>query len=237
MLQGHPHHHRHAQRRQDDRHCSPRRTGDVAGEEPIVVKLAQTGEPEGQGALATIHRLTGCEDLHEFARHPDALPPAFAARRIGAEELTWRRPPTSCATCRRRPPRVRRGVPAACPHRHWSVPQLAEELGAKVTIVTASPGTLNAVELTLRCAAPEPEITGIMAAPCPRSRMGGGNHRRAGADRHRPARAGVAAGRRRRADREEFSDAAAGWSAAPRPSRHRRSPPSMRRRIHGSSAG
>ena len=32
----------------------------AAGEEPIVVKLAQTGEPEGQGALATIHRLTGC---------------------------------------------------------------------------------------------------------------------------------------------------------------------------------
>src|SRR5699024_10555184 len=47
---------------------------------------------------------------------------------------------------------------------NWSVPQLAEELGAKVTIVTAaSPGTLNAVELTLEaCRARGLEITGII---------------------------------------------------------------------------
>ena len=138
----------------------------AAGEEPIVVKLAQTGEPEGQGALATIHRLTGCEDLHEFARYPDALPPAFAARRIGAEELDLEETADKLRDLAAdgRPVFVEGTGGVLARIANWSVPQLAEELGAKVTIVTAaSPGTLNAVELTLEaCRARGLEITGII---------------------------------------------------------------------------
>lgn len=138
----------------------------AAGEEPIVVKLAQTGEPEGQGALATIHRLTGCEDLHEFARYPDALPPAFAARRIGAEELDLEETADKLRDLAAdgRPVFVEGTGGVLARIANWSVPQLAEELGAKVTIVAAaSPGTLNAVELTLEaCRARGLEITGII---------------------------------------------------------------------------
>ena len=52
-----------------------------------VVKPAQTGESPGYGDLATIQKLTGVESVHEFARYPDALAPASAARRAKMEML------------------------------------------------------------------------------------------------------------------------------------------------------
>jgi dethiobiotin synthetase len=53
-----------------------------------VVKPAQTGVQASEpGDLHEIHRLSGVDDLHEWARYPDPLAPATAARRVGAEPL------------------------------------------------------------------------------------------------------------------------------------------------------
>ena len=53
-----------------------------------VVKPAQTGEPDNApGDLDAIGWLSGCTDLHELVRYPDALSPAAAARRSGRPPL------------------------------------------------------------------------------------------------------------------------------------------------------
>ena len=53
-----------------------------------VVKPAQTGEADGaRGDLETVRALSGCTDLHELVRYPDALSPAAAARRSGRPPL------------------------------------------------------------------------------------------------------------------------------------------------------
>ncbi|WP_295624452.1 ATP-dependent dethiobiotin synthetase BioD [uncultured Corynebacterium sp.] len=143
----------------------------AVGEEPVVVKLAQTGESEDQGALADIRRLTGCEDLHEFARYPAALPPVFAARRAGLPELDL------AETAERLRDLAADGRPVfvigtggiLARIANWSLPALAEELGAPVTIVTGTaPGTLNIVELTVEaCKARGLEIAGIIGGAIP----------------------------------------------------------------------
>ena len=49
-----------------------------------VVKPTQTGVAEDEpGDVDEVQRLGGIEDLHEFARFPEALAPATAARRDG----------------------------------------------------------------------------------------------------------------------------------------------------------
>ncbi len=49
-----------------------------------VVKPTQTGVAEDEpGDVDEVQRLGGIEDLHEFARFPEALAPATAARRAG----------------------------------------------------------------------------------------------------------------------------------------------------------
>ncbi|MFC5185253.1 dethiobiotin synthase [Actinomadura harenae] len=54
------------------------------GASVAVVKPGQTGVPPGEdGDLAEIARLSGVTDLHEYARFPDPLSPAAAARRAG----------------------------------------------------------------------------------------------------------------------------------------------------------
>ena len=58
------------------------------GASVAVVKPAQTGvSPEEPGDLDEVRRLSGVEDLHEWARYPDPLSPAAAARRSGAAPL------------------------------------------------------------------------------------------------------------------------------------------------------
>ena len=53
-----------------------------------VVKLAQTGVGPGEpGDLAEITRLSGCTDVHEFARYPDPLSPHHAAMMSGLPAL------------------------------------------------------------------------------------------------------------------------------------------------------
>ncbi len=143
----------------------------AAGEEPVVVKLAQIGEPEGQGSIATIQRLTGCTDVHEFARYPDVLPPAFAARRIGAPELDLEETADKLRDLAAdgHPVFVEGTGGVLARISNWAVPELAQELGAKATIVASTaPGTLNAVELTAEaCRARGLEITGIIGRSLP----------------------------------------------------------------------
>lgn len=55
-----------------------------AGQRVAVVKPVQTGVRPGEpGDLAEVQRLTGLTDLHEYARYPEPLAPATAARRLG----------------------------------------------------------------------------------------------------------------------------------------------------------
>jgi dethiobiotin synthetase len=54
------------------------------GHAVAVVKPVQTGVAPGEpGDLAAVERLAGVTDLHEFARYPEPLAPATAARRAG----------------------------------------------------------------------------------------------------------------------------------------------------------
>lgn len=53
-----------------------------------VVKPVQTGAgPDEPGDLDDVRRLAGVSDLHEYARYPDPLSPAAAARRAGLPAL------------------------------------------------------------------------------------------------------------------------------------------------------
>jgi dethiobiotin synthetase len=55
-----------------------------------VVKPAQTGVgPDEPGDLATVRRLAGVSDLHEYVRYPDPLSPAAAARLSGRPTLDF----------------------------------------------------------------------------------------------------------------------------------------------------
>ncbi|REE98812.1 dethiobiotin synthetase [Thermomonospora umbrina] len=58
------------------------------GASVAVVKPGQTGVAPGEpGDLDDVARLAGVDDLHEYARYPDPLSPAAAARRAGMEPL------------------------------------------------------------------------------------------------------------------------------------------------------
>jgi dethiobiotin synthetase len=60
------------------------------GASVAVVKPAQTGVGPGEpGDLATVRQLAGVTDLHEYARYPDPLSPAAAARRSGIAPLDF----------------------------------------------------------------------------------------------------------------------------------------------------
>jgi dethiobiotin synthetase len=60
------------------------------GTSVAVVKPAQTGvQPTEDGDLATVRRLAGITDLHEYARYPDPLSPAAAARVSGIPPLDF----------------------------------------------------------------------------------------------------------------------------------------------------
>ncbi|WP_448850692.1 dethiobiotin synthase [Corynebacterium sp. 335C] len=122
------------------------------GRAPRVVKPAQTGESEGSGDLATVARLTGVDDLHEFARYPEPPAPATAARRAGVELLDLGE------TARRigklddgRPVLVEGAGGLLVRIAEWTIADLAAELGAPVLVVWSTGlGSLNHAELTVR---------------------------------------------------------------------------------------
>lgn len=119
---------------------------------PRVVKPAQTGQPEGSGDLATITRLTGVTDTHEFARYPEPLAPATSAARAGMDLLDL----TETAGRIRelddgRPVYVEGAGGLLVRIAEWTIADLAEELGAPVLVVTRMGlGCLNEAELTVR---------------------------------------------------------------------------------------
>lgn len=126
-----------------------------------VVKPVQTGAPggpENHGDLATVRRLTGITDLHEFHRYPEPLAPDLSARRTGLPTAELHEVTDRLRTLDATDPDrivlvegaggilVRLGD-------SWTLADLAVELGAPMVVVTTvGLGSLNAAELTVRCA-------------------------------------------------------------------------------------
>lgn len=122
-----------------------------------VVKPAQTGESPGHGDLATIQRLTGVESVHEFARYPDPLAPATAARRAKMELLDLE---TVAGYIRRldKPGRVvlveGAGGLLVRIGDNWNLADLAARVPRSRMVVVTSMGlgSLNMAELTVEAA-------------------------------------------------------------------------------------
>jgi dethiobiotin synthetase len=129
------------------------------GASVAVVKPAQTGVAVGKpGDLDEVRRLAGVDDLHEYARYPDPLAPATAARRAGEPALDLR------AVARRvaRLAEQRRlvlvegagGLLVRYDEDGTTLADLARALAVPVLVVArAGLGTLNEVALTLEALA------------------------------------------------------------------------------------
>jgi len=120
-----------------------------------VVKPAQTGVADGEpGDLAEVARLAGMTDTHEYARYPDPLSPAAAARISGLPPLSLH----DAAADIRKLAQSRRlvlvegagGLLVRFDEDGATLADLARELAAPVLVV-ADPalGTLNHTALTL----------------------------------------------------------------------------------------
>lgn len=139
-----------------------------------VVKPAQTGVgPDEPGDLAEVARLAGVADLHEFARYPDPLSPAAAARHAS-------RPPVDLAAaaaeiaelaCIRRLVLVEGagGLLVRYDDGGTTLADLARMLGAPVLVVTdPGLGTLNHTALTLEALAHRGlELAGVVLGSWP----------------------------------------------------------------------
>jgi dethiobiotin synthetase len=125
------------------------------GERVVVLKPAQTGEPDGgAGDLAEVVRLAGPVGTVELARYPDPLSPAAAARRSGRPALTLDAIGDAVAAARAEADLVLvEGAGGLLVHyddRGLTMADLAAELGLPVLVVTtAGLGTLNTTALTL----------------------------------------------------------------------------------------
>ena len=126
-----------------------------------VVKPAQTGmAPGADGDLADVARLTGCTDLHEFARYPDPLSPHHAAAVSELPELEL-----DDVVARIRDLAASRdlvlvegagGLLVPFTSDGWTIATVARALDAPVLIVTAAGlGTLHHTASTLRVLADE----------------------------------------------------------------------------------
>jgi dethiobiotin synthetase len=129
------------------------------GSSVAVVKPAQTGVGTGEpGDLAAVRRLSGVTDLHEYARFPDPLSPAAAARHSGL-------PPVDLAEAAERIRALaadRRlvlvegagGLLVRYDEEGATIADLARHLGAPALVVALpSLGTLNHTALTLEALA------------------------------------------------------------------------------------
>lgn len=129
------------------------------GASVAVVKPGQTGVAAGEpGDLDEVRRLAGVDDVHEFARFPDPLSPAAAARRAGV-------PPVRLADAAERVRDLsagRRlvlvegagGLLVRYDDEGATIADLARWLGAAVVVVTRPDlGTLNHTALTLEAMA------------------------------------------------------------------------------------
>ena len=139
-----------------------------------VVKPAQTGVAEGEpGDLAAVARLAGVGDVHEYARYPDPLSPAAAARISGLPPLSL----DQVAADVRKLARDRAlvlvegagGLLVRYDEDGATLADLARELGAPALVV-ADPrlGTLNHTALTLESMALRGvELAGVVLGSWP----------------------------------------------------------------------
>lgn len=129
------------------------------GSSVAVVKPVQTGVAPGEpGDLDVVGRLAGVDDLHEFARFPDALSPAAAARRSGLPPVAL----SEVAGRIRELAETRRlvlvegagGLLVRYDEEGTTVADLARWLGAPALVATRPDlGTLNHTALTLEAMA------------------------------------------------------------------------------------
>jgi dethiobiotin synthetase len=123
------------------------------GEKVTVVKPVQTGvRADEPGDLDEVRRLSGVDDLHEFARFPDPLAPAAAALQAGVT------PPAVTELAERIQALVDRdlvlveragGLLVRFDASGGTIADLASLLGAPTVVVTrAALGTLNHTALT-----------------------------------------------------------------------------------------
>ncbi|MFL6137021.1 MAG: dethiobiotin synthase [Frankiaceae bacterium] len=124
-----------------------------------VVKPAQTGAAPGEpGDLDEVRRLAAVDDLHEWARYPDPLSPAAAARLSGRAPLSMRdvadRVATLAETRRLVLVEGAGGLLVRYDEDGATLADLARLLGAPVLVVVrAGLGTLNETALTLEAMA------------------------------------------------------------------------------------
>lgn len=129
------------------------------GARVAVVKPAQTGVAPGEpGDLDDVRRLAGVDDLHEYARYPDPLAPAAAARLRGlpAADLdeTARRVEALAAERRLVLVEGAGGLLVRFDDEGRTVADLARRLAAPLLVVVAPAlGTLNHTALTLEALA------------------------------------------------------------------------------------
>ena len=139
-----------------------------------VVKPAQTGVAPGEaGDLDTVTRLAGVTDTHEYARYPDPLSPAAAARRSGLPALSLARVAEGVRKLAEERALVlvegAGGLLVRYDEEGATLADLAHELGAPVLVV-ADPrlGTLNHTALTLESMATRGvETAGVMLGSWP----------------------------------------------------------------------
>jgi dethiobiotin synthetase len=133
--------------------------GAARGADVAVVKPAQTGVGPGEpGDLDEVRRLSEVDDLHEFARYPDPLSPAAAARRSGIPPLELRavaRAVSELASSRRLVlVEGAGGLLVRFDEEGWTLADLALALGAPAVVVSsAGLGSLNTAALTLEAMA------------------------------------------------------------------------------------
>jgi dethiobiotin synthetase len=150
--------------------------GRVRGADVAVVKPAQTGVRPGEpGDLADIARLAGLTEsaLHEFARYPDPLSPAAAARQSGLPACDL----AAAADRIRQLADAHRlvvvegagGLLVRFDEDGATLADLAHELRAPVLVVaSAGLGTLNATALTLEVIAHRGlEVAGVCIGAWP----------------------------------------------------------------------
>jgi dethiobiotin synthetase len=129
------------------------------GSSVAVVKPGQTGVgPDEPGDLQDVRRLAGIDDLHEFARFPDPLSPAAAARYAQL-------PPVGLAHAAERIQKLAKdhrlvlvegagGLLVRFDEEGATIADLARWLGAAVVVVARPDlGTLNHTALTLEAMA------------------------------------------------------------------------------------
>lgn len=131
----------------------------VRGASVAVVKPGQTGVRDGEpGDLDEVRRLAAVDDVHEFARFPDPLSPAAAARRAGVPPV---RMPDVAKRVRdlsesRRLVLIEGagGLLVRYDDEGTTIADLARWLGAAVVVVARPDlGTLNHTALTLEAMA------------------------------------------------------------------------------------